>query len=201
MDETVLIAIGVGVVLVAIFYWLGGRAETARPRPSSAPRTEPPRSEPKVALAVWSEASMEQRADHLRRGAVVVFGPDYIPTQVGLMKEMMDRGLSLPMMGFQRGTELGFPPVPMAFCMLIFACKLPGSGTPAAADMRAWVDPLREKAWGPQGAPGSPEVTCTLSQSDRGINLQLQWKNVSSADVAETARALDAAYVATGGSF
>jgi hypothetical protein len=191
MDDTVItIAVGVGVViLLAVVVNLA--RSPARPPGSSGAKS-------KVALGVWSETPMETRAEVLRGGALVVFGPEHQKAAVGLAKALLEEGGGVGCLAFERAAGFGFPSVPMPFCMLVFACGVPGDEPITEASLKAWMDPIVEQAFGRSGPPRSPRMSCIVPVTNRTALLQLEWKRVNAGDVEETARKLEHGYAAMG---
>jgi hypothetical protein len=185
VDGTVvLIVVGIVVAVVVVFIM----------NASSGPKPDAlgPAAGPKVALGVWSETPEAKRAEVLGRGAVVVFGRDYVKHQVELMKAAMERGGGVHCLGFEQAAGFGFPSVPMPFCTLIWALTVPGEEPITQESLKRWMDPILAKAFGSSGPPRSPEMTCILPVVGRTALFMIAWKKIlNSHDVTEAARKLE----------
>lgn len=142
----------------------------------------------------------------LTRGAVVLFGPDYLENSLELIKEMKGKLAATVVLSCEKIDDIRIPNGPVLSCSMIFFHR-----RPARMDVGAWdtallagVD-LRSQPPKRLGVPDkSPEMPTVelVPAGETEMQLILTWlRPLASSHIVHTARAIEHAYLAHGGRY
>ena len=142
----------------------------------------------------------------LTRGAVVLFGPDYLENSLQLITAMKGALSSTTVLSCEKIDDLRIPNGPVLNCSLIFFHRKPAhmdvgawdTALLAGADLRA----LPPKRLGvPDASPEMPTVELVPVEGDE-MQLIITWRRpLASNHIVESARAIERAFLANGGRY
>lgn len=142
----------------------------------------------------------------LKRGAVVLFGPDYLVNSLQLIEEAKETLGATVVLSCEKIDDLRIPNGPVLSCTMIFFHR-----RPAAADVGAWdtalLDGVELTAPPPKGlgvADQSPQLPAVELVPVGGDEMQLivaYSRPLASAHIVHTARAIERAFLAHGGRY
>lgn len=142
----------------------------------------------------------------LTRGAVVLFGPDYLVNSLQLIKETKDTLGGVVVLSCERIDDLRIPNGPVLNCTMIFFHK-----RPAGMDVGAWDTALLHghgldlRSQPPKGLAvpdQTPEMPAVELVPVEGQDMQLilAWRRpLASSHIVHTARAIERAFLDNGG--
>ena len=142
----------------------------------------------------------------LTRGAVVLFGPDYLENTLELLKQMKDALDGMAVLSCEKIDDLRIPNGPMLNCSMIFFHR-----RPAHMDAGNWdtallkgVDLISQPPKGlgvDDQSPESPSVELAPVSADE-MQLIVSWlRPLASNHVVEAARAIESAFLEHGGRY
>lgn len=144
----------------------------------------------------------------LTRGAVVLFGPDYLVNSLQLIKEAKDTLGGVVVLSCEKIDDLRIPNGPVLSCTMIFFHKRPEN-----MDVGAWDTALTHghglelAAQPPKGlgvsdpAPEMPAIELVPVEG-REMQLILAWRRpLASSHIVHTARAIEQAFLENGGAY
>lgn len=142
----------------------------------------------------------------LTRGAVVLFGPDYLANSLELINQMKGRLDGIAVLSCEKIDDLRLPNGPVLNCTMIFFHR-----RPARMDVGAWDTALLEGvellSHPPKGLgvdDQSPEMPAVelVPVSDTEMQLIVTWmRPLASNHIVESARAIERSFVAHGGAY
>jgi hypothetical protein len=149
----------------------------------------------------------------LYRGAIIVFGPDYLEATVSLQKELQQQDSGgFAWLSCKRTDEISDPRTLMLFGMIVFAHYVPGCEGRAVgrAELEPWKNALLSGVVfraskpltnvPPDDADEEPkEIRLISNQTDNKVILLARWGAVESNHCFAVARAIEQSYVRHGG--
>lgn len=142
----------------------------------------------------------------LTRGAIVLFGPDYLENSLALIKEMKGKLGSAVVLSCEKIDDIRIPNGPVLSCTMIFFHH-----RPAGMDVGAWdtallngIDLRSEPPKRLGVADKSPEMPTVelVPAGETEMQLILTWlRPLASSHIVHTARALERAFLEHGGRY
>lgn len=142
----------------------------------------------------------------LKRGVVVLFGPDYLVNSIQLIKEAEETLGATVVLSCEKIDDLRIPNGPVLNCSMIFFHR-----RPAGMDVGLWdtalMDGVELRAMPPKGlavADRSPQMPTVELVPVGGDEMQLILaypRPLASAHIVHTARAIERAFLAHGGRY
>lgn len=130
----------------------------------------------------------------LRRGAVIVFGPEYLENSLLMLQEMKEALASKAVLSCEKIDDLRIPSEPMLNCLMIFFHRAPPHMTFAS-----WESALLE---GVGTSTQVSKVEFVPMGGERDMQMILTWLRPVKSDLCvQTARAIERAYRENGGHY
>ena len=140
------------------------------------------------------------------RGAIILFGPDYLENSLLLIKQMKDALTSMAVLSCEKIDDLRIPNGPVLNCTLIFFHRRPSHMDAGAWDT-ALLKGVELRSQPPKGlgvtdtSPEEPTVELVPVDKDE-MQLILAWlRPLESSHVVAAARAIERAYQEYGGQY
>jgi hypothetical protein len=141
----------------------------------------------------------------LTRGAVVVFGPDYLENTLLMFKELQGALAGRACLSCEKIDDLRIPSGPVLNCLMIFFHRVPSD-----MSFASWEEALLKgivlRSHPPEGlgvsdkSPEDPRVQFVPVGGNREMQLILTWlRPLESSHLVQTAQAIERSYLENGG--